>query len=134
MPPGCEVLCGIHDSNASLVRYLNRDGASAPRTVLSTGTWVIAAAFGTSLDGLREDADMLANTNALGQPVACMRFMGGREFAALAGDQPATCSYLQLEQMVARGSMAIPCFADSGGPFAGRAGRIEGAAPVDAAG
>jgi sugar (pentulose or hexulose) kinase len=132
LPPECEVLCGIHDSNASLVRYLGRDGASAPRTVLSTGTWVIAAAFGTQLDGLREDADMLANTSALGQPVACMRFMGGREFGALAGDQPATCSYLQLEQMVARGTMAIPCFADSGGPFAGRAGRIAGPAPVDA--
>lgn len=132
LSPDCEVLCGIHDSNASLVRYLGFDAAGAPRTVLSTGTWVIAAAFGASLDGLREDADMLANTNALGQPVACMRFMGGREFAALAGDQPAACSYLELERMVARGSMAIPCFADSGGPFAGQAGRIEGPAPVDA--
>lgn len=132
LPADCEVLCGIHDSNASLVRYLGRDGGATPRTVLSTGTWMIAAAFGTGLDGLREDADMLANTNALGQPVACMRFMGGREFALLAGEQPASCSYLQLEQMVARGSMAIPCFADSGGPFAGRAGSIEGRAPVDA--
>ena len=132
LPPNCEVLCGIHDSNASLVRYLGSDAAGGPRTVLSTGTWVIAAAFGTGLDGLREDADMLANTSALGQPVACMRFMGGREFGALAGDQPATCSYLQLEQMVARGSMAIPCFAESGGPFAGRAGRLEGLAPRDA--
>ncbi|MGH8855911.1 MAG: FGGY-family carbohydrate kinase [Telluria sp.] len=131
LAPECEVLCGIHDSNASLVRYLGHD-PGAPRTVLSTGTWLIAAAFGTGLDGLREDADMLANTNALGQPVACMRFMGGREFAALAGDQPATCSYLQLEQMVARGTMAIPCFAESGGPFAGHAGRIEGRAPADA--
>ncbi len=132
LSPSCEVLCGIHDSNASLVRYLNRDAAGAPRTVLSTGTWLIAAAFGTSLDGLVEDADMLANTNALGQPVACMRFMGGREFAALAGDQPATCSYLELEQIVARGTMALPCFADSGGPFAGRAGSIEGLAPRNA--
>lgn len=132
LPPDCEVLCGIHDSNASLLRYLDRDGASAPRTVLSTGTWVIAAAFGVGLDSLREEADMLANTNALGQPVACMRFMGGREFALLAGDQPATCSYLQLERLVARGSMAIPCFADSGGPFAGHAGHIDGPAPGDA--
>ncbi len=132
LSPECEVLCGIHDSNASLVRYLGCENADMPRTVLSTGTWVIAAAFGTELNGLREDADMLANTNALGQPVACMRFMGGREFGALAGDQPATCSYLQLEQMVARGTMAIPCFAEGGGPFAGRAGRIDGPAPVDA--
>ncbi len=132
LSPDCEVLCGIHDSNASLVRYLGRDTLGAPRTVLSTGTWVIAAAFGTGLDGLREDADMLANTSAMGQPVACMRFMGGREFAVLAGEQPAACSYLQLEQLVARGTMAIPCFAESGGPFAGKAGRIDGPAPVDA--
>ncbi|WP_313171142.1 FGGY family carbohydrate kinase, partial [Massilia oculi] len=60
LAPDCEVLCGIHDSNASLLRHLGRDGATSPRTVLSTGTWLIAAAFGASLDGLREDADMLA--------------------------------------------------------------------------
>lgn len=66
LPADCQVLCGIHDSNASLLRYLGRSEG----TVLSTGTWMIAAAFGTALDGLRERADMLANTNALGQPVA----------------------------------------------------------------
>ncbi len=129
LAPDCEVLCGIHDSNASLLRHLGHD--SAPRTVLSTGTWLIAAAFGADLSGLREDADMLANTNALGQPVACMRFMGGREFGALAGDQPATCSFEQLERLIARGTMALPCFADGGGPFAGQAGRIEGPPPSD---
>ena len=134
LAPGCEVLCGIHDSNASLLRHLGRDGTdtpSAPRTVLSTGTWLIAAAFGVGLAGLRENADMLANTNALGQPVACMRFMGGREFGALAGDQPGTCSFEQLERLIARGTVALPCFADGGGPFAGRAGRIEGPPAAD---
>jgi len=132
LAPDCEVLCGIHDSNASLLRYLRRDGGATPRTLLSTGTWLIAAAFGARLDGLREDADMLANTNALGQPVACMRFMGGREFAHLAGPEPASCSFTQLEDLVARGTMALPCFAEGGGPFAGRSGRIDGPPPVDA--
>lgn len=132
LPRACQVLCGIHDSNASLLRYLDRDGGAAARTVLSTGTWVIVAAFGTALTGLREDADMLANTNALGHPVACMRFMGGREFGAIAGTEPAACSFAQLEQLVARGTMALPCFAESGGPFAGHRGRIEGPAPQDA--
>ena len=129
LPPGCEVLNGIHDSNASLLRYLQGAG---PRTVLSTGTWLIAAAFGAPLDGLRERDDMLANTNALGQPVACMRFMGGREFGALAGAALAACDFADIERLIAQGTLALPAFAATGGPFAGRAGRIDGPAPQDA--
>ncbi|TFW34921.1 FGGY-family carbohydrate kinase [Massilia horti] len=125
----CQVLSGIHDSNASLVRYLGKGDA---RTVLSTGTWMIAAAFGAPLEHLREDADMLANTNALGQPVACMRFMGGREFGTLAGEHPQTCSLEDIERLIAQGTLALPCFAESGGPFAGTAGRIVGQVPQDA--
>jgi sugar (pentulose or hexulose) kinase len=128
LPADCQVLCGIHDSNASLLRYLGR----AEGTVLSTGTWMIAAAFGTALDGLRERADMLANTNALGQPVACMRFMGGREFGELAGAQPVTCGFDAIERLVAQGTLALPCFAATGGPFAGRTGSIAGPPPADA--
>ena len=134
LPRSCQVLSGIHDSNASLMRYLARESAAGaqPRTVLSTGTWMIAAAFGAPLDTLREDADMLANTSALGQPVACMRFMGGREFGELAGAQPQTCGFEEIERLVAEGTMALPCFAATGGPFAGRAGSVEGPAPRDA--
>lgn len=127
LSPACQVLCGIHDSNASLVRYLDRDASAAPCTVLSTGTWMIAAAFGVPLDGLREERDMLANTNALGQPVACMRFMGGREFAAIAGARPAPCTFDEIEALIARGTMALPCFAEAG-PFSGRSGAIVGPA------
>jgi sugar (pentulose or hexulose) kinase len=126
LPADCQVLCGIHDSNASLLRYLDR----ADGTVLSTGTWMIAAAFGTALDGLREEADMLANTDALGRPVACMRFMGGREFAELAGAAPATCTFADVERLVERGTVALPSFAATGGPFAGRTGRIDGPPPA----
>jgi sugar (pentulose or hexulose) kinase len=132
LPPGCQVLSGIHDSNASLMRYLDKDAGAARRTVLSTGTWMIAAAFGAPLGNLREDADMLANTNALGQPVACMRFMGGREFGSLAGPNPQACSFDVIERLVERGTLALPCFAEAGGPFAGHTGRIEGVAPQDA--
>jgi len=131
LPADCVVLCGIHDSNASLLRYLGTDG-DVPRTVLSTGTWMIAAAFGASLDGLSERADMLANTNALGQPVACMRFMGGREFAELAGAAPTPCGMDDIEGLIARGTLALPCFAATGGPFAGRTGSIAGPLPADA--
>jgi sugar (pentulose or hexulose) kinase len=128
LPADCEVLCGIHDSNASLLRYLGTDEG----TVLSTGTWMIAAAFGAPLAGLREQADMLANTNALGRPVACMRFMGGREFGELAGAAPVPCGFDDIERLVTRGTLALPCFAATGGPFAGRAGSIDGPPPVDA--
>jgi len=132
LPRHCQVLSGIHDSNASLMRYLSQDARPGPRTVLSTGTWMIAAAFGVALDGLREEADMLANTNALGHPVACMRFMGGREFAELAGPAPEPCAIEDIERLVRRGTMALPCFAATGGPFAGRTGTIDGPAPRDA--
>ncbi len=131
LPATCQVLCGIHDSNASLVRYLDRTGDAAPQTVLSTGTWVIAAAFGVQVRRLREERDMLANTNALGQPVACMRFMGGREFAALAGPGPENCTIEHVAAIVARGTLALPSFAEAG-PFAGRIGTITGPAPQDA--
>jgi len=132
LPRSCQVLSGIHDSNASLMRYLSQEMDTGPRTVLSTGTWMIAAAFGVPLDDLREDTDMLANTNALGQPVACMRFMGGREFAELAGADVQVCGIEDIERLIARGTMALPCFAATGGPFAGRAGCIDGPAPQDA--
>lgn len=129
LPADCQVLCGIHDSNASLLRYLGDASGSDTGTVLSSGTWLIAASFGTDLAQLDESADMLANTNALGQPVACMRFMGGREFGALAGPVPAVCQLADIERLVARGTFALPCFAESGGPFSGRTGSIHGPAP-----
>ena len=125
----CQVLCGIHDSNASLLRYLDAQEQAQPRTVLSTGTWAIAAAFGAPLDRLDETADMLANVHALGQPVACMRFMGGREFAVLAGSEPQVCGVDDIARLVSQGTLALPCFAESGGPFVGQAGRIAGPAP-----
>lgn len=122
--PTCRIVCGIHDSNASLLRHL-RDG---DKTVLSTGTWVIAAALGASGTVLDEQQDMLANVNARGQPVSCMRFMGGREFEALAGVGAQPCSEADLAHLIARQTMAVPCFAEMGGPFSGRRGRVLGPA------
>jgi hypothetical protein len=118
----CRILCGIHDSNASLLRHLHSTEAPAAPSpaVLSTGTWVIAAAPGLALDGLREQADMLANSNALGQAVACMRFMGGREFAELAGADIDVCSAADLQQLIDQDTMALP---------AGRQGSVAGPAP-----
>ena len=128
LPADCQVLCGIHDSNASLLRYLDSDTGA----VLSSGTWLIAASFHTDLAELRERDDMLANTNALGQPVACMRFMGGREFAAIAGKDPEACGVDDLQRLCDQGSFALPCFAESGGPFSGQVGAYDGPAPRNA--
>lgn len=129
LPADCEVVCGIHDSNASLLRHLLTLQSSGPCTVLSTGTWVIAAALGSATRPLVEAQDMLANCNVFGDPVPCVRFMGGREFAALAGERPAPFEHADLERLIARQTMALPCFAETGGPFAGRAGRVVGPAP-----
>ena len=56
--------------------------------------------------------------------------MGGREFAALAGDKPAEAGEADVAAVVASGALALPAFCDQGGPFAGRKGRIEGEAPA----
>ena len=121
------VVCGAHDSNASLVPHLvsRRD----PFTVISTGTWVIIMAVGGK-GRLDPKADMLANVDVRGEPVPTARFMGGREFAVLAGEPPADADEADVAGVVASGALALPAFSDQGGPFAGRIGRIEGQAPA----
>lgn len=129
LPADCEIVCGIHDSNASLLRHLLTLQQSGPCTVLSTGTWVIAAALGSATRPLVEAQDMLANCDVFGDAVPCMRFMGGREFGAIAGEPPAAFTAADVERLIARQTMALPCFAETGGPFAGQAGRVEGVLP-----
>ncbi|HEY9108238.1 MAG TPA: L-fuculose kinase [Roseateles sp.] len=129
LPADCEVVCGIHDSNASLLRHLLTLQQGGPCTVLSTGTWLIAAALGSATKPLVEAEDMLANCNVFGDAVPCIRFMGGREFGAIAGERPAPFAAEDVERLIARGTMALPCFAEAGGPFAGRLGRIDGDQP-----
>lgn len=123
---GVRVHCGAHDSNLSLVPHIvSREGAFS---VVSTGTWVILMAVGGT--GPLDPAwDMLANVDVRGRPVPCARFMGGREFAALAGPQPARIGPADVGLLIASGARALPAFSDQGGPFAQRVGRIEGEAP-----
>jgi sugar (pentulose or hexulose) kinase len=126
LAPETRVVCGAHDSNASLVPHLvtRRD----PFTVISTGTWVIIMAVGGK-GRLDPEADMLANVDVLGRPAPTARFMGGREFSVLAGDAPAEADEADVIRVVASGVMAMPAFSDLGGPYAGRKGWIEGEAP-----
>ena len=120
------IVCGTHDSNASLVPHLA--ARSDPFTVVSTGTWAILMAVG-GRGRLDPKADMLMNVDVRGVPLPTARFMGGREFAILAGEKPAEAGEADVAALVAGGVMALPAFSDQGGPFAGRNGRIVGETP-----
>lgn len=65
---------------------------------------------------------MLASVDAFGSPVATARFMGGREYETIAGTD-AHPNLPALINVMERQAMALPAFA-SGGPFAGREGRL----------
>jgi L-fuculokinase len=128
LPSQTHVLNGIHDSNASYYRHLAHYG-KRPFSVLSTGTWVIAMGGNRPLRDLDETRDCLANVDALGAPVPCARFMGGREFEAIAGEARAPaqgeCDAV-VGELIARQTFALPSFSPSSGPFARRRGSIEG--------
>jgi sugar (pentulose or hexulose) kinase len=126
------VRCGVHDSNASLLPHLA--SRAAPFTVISTGTWVICMAVGATLAGLDPSDDTLANVDVEGRPIACARFMGGREYAGIAQGSPARPDLASFERILASQAMALPCFAGHGGPFAAQKGEIRGdVAPADLA-
>ena len=129
LDPSCRVLCGIHDSNASYLPHLVRQ--QPPFTVVSTGTWVICMAAGGDIGRLDETRDMLANVDATGGPVPCSRFMGGREFAAIAGAENSDrdIGVGDIQPLVDAEVFALPSFAPDSGPFQGRQGRIEGPVP-----
>jgi L-fuculokinase len=118
------VLCGVHDSNASLLPHLA--ARKPPFTIISTGTWVILMAVGLGLETLREADDMLANVDVEGRPIACARFMGGREYSAIVIGATENPDQASLGRLIASGAMALPCFAGQGGPFATRKGEISG--------
>jgi sugar (pentulose or hexulose) kinase len=114
LAPGTPVFCGIHDSNAALLPYLV--SREAPFTVLSTGTWVILLCVGLSYDQLDPRDDTLANIDALGRPNACGRFMGGREYAVIAG-RGGNPDIAAVARVIASGAMALPCFSGQGAPM-----------------
>lgn len=126
LPPDCRVVAGIHDSNASWLPHLV--AREAPFTVLSTGTWIIAMAAGAAIERLDPAADMLANVDALGQPVPTARFMGGREVELVtgAGALQVAAGPGDIAAIVAAKVMALPSFVPGSGPFIGRPGRIVG--------
>lgn len=115
LPQGLPVYCGIHDSNASLLPHLLT--RSAPFSVVSTGTWVVMLAVGGEAAALDETRDTLININALGDPVPSARFMGGRAFSMLVGDNPPPASPEAEERVLSAGHMLLPSVPGGSGPF-----------------
>lgn len=129
LAPTCGVACGIHDSNASYLRFL-MDREREVFTVVSSGTWTVVMANRGDLRRLREERDMLANVNAFGAPVATARYMGGREYEVIAqGTDDEVPTVEALIEVLASGALALPSFA-SAGPYSGRTGRLEGVASL----
>ncbi len=126
-----DVLTGIHDSNANLLLHLH----GAPKTLLSTGTWIIGFVPGVPLESLDPRFDQVSNTTVFGDPIASCRFMGGREFEIVSKGAPPqlASSWLALD-LAKRGVTASPSFTDSGGPAPGTGnnGRITGRIETDA--
>jgi len=119
LPADCRVRVGIHDSNASFLRH--RLARPMPFAVASTGTWVVCMAAGADPKGLPENRNCLANVDALGSPVPCCNFMGGREFSLLTkGLHGCITTMEDVAAVVEQGSILVPPFGDEGGPFNGR--------------
>ncbi len=129
LPADCPVAVGIHDSNASYLRYvLQNDGQ--PFSVVSTGTWAITMANSAAGAELDESRDMLMNVDYRGEPVPCARFMAGREYELICyklGSFPEEPFDLDdIEAIIEDGAYALPQFCDTSGPFSGSPGVIKG--------
>ncbi len=128
-----DVHCGVHDSSAAYVAQF--PDPAVPGTVVSTGTWIVCMA--PFVDATRLDAarDVSGTVSVFGRPLACSRFMGGREFAALAGAEGlgAMPGASDLTDLMAAGSFALPSHAASGPlQHAAHAGILSGPPPPSA--
>lgn len=126
LSPRTRVLSGAHDSNAALLPHLV--GRAPPFAVVSTGTWIVAMLVGGDTARLDPAADMQAGVDVLGRPTPTAKFMGGREYAAIAAGDAAPTRAAACA-VVASGALALPCFSAQGGPYVGREGRIAGDLP-----
>ncbi len=120
LPADCQVVAGIHDSNAALLPHLL--DRPLPFTVLSTGTWMITFSLGGSLDRLDAQRDCLANVDAFGRPVPSAMCMAGREFEILTEGISVTPTLTDVRDVVATKVMALPSFVAGSGPYGRRRG------------
>lgn len=83
LPESTIVTMGIHDSNASLLPYLAKEGAN-DFVLNSTGSWCVAMHPQKKIEFQDEDIGKIVffNQSALGTPVKTAIFVGGMEFNA----------------------------------------------------
>ncbi len=122
------VMCGIHDSNASLLPHIL--GRTGPFSVVSTGTWVIAMTIGGAQSSLNPERDALINVSAMGDPVPSARFMGGREYDIMLQGKAAPFDRTHMQQGAQTGSMLTPSVVSDSGPFRGQSHRWIGREPA----
>lgn len=136
LPTTCEIFAGLHDSNASYLRYLNRTDSSF--TVISTGTWTILLDAQGQLERLQQYRDTLTNSDIYGRAVACARYMGGREYEAicqwLGGSTDAPVNELTIQEVVDQNYWVTPDFSEGNGPFGGMTPRASENIPANLAG
>lgn len=113
--PDTPVLCGIHDSNASLVPHLlDRQG---PFAVVSTGTWVVSMAIDGAKVDLDASRDALVNVSAFGNPVPSARFMGGREHDLILKGKVGLATERDAARVLDQAIMLLPAVQPGSGPF-----------------
>ena len=119
----CEIFAGIHDSNASLLRYLSMAHKGESLNVISTGTWTILMQVNGSTESLAQHRDTLANVDIHRNPVCCARFMGGREYericTTLGGNIRMSAEAADIQTALEEGWMVTPDFSQGNGPFGG---------------
>ena len=134
LPADCQVRVGLHDSNASFLRYLGK--RTEAFTVISTGTWTILMQNQGNTDNLCASRDMLANVNIHGVPVCCARFMGGREYERictnLGGDVSMAVNAEDIQFAIEQQWMVTPDFSEGNGPYGGATPVIKAPNPVPA--
>lgn len=120
------VVCGIHDSNASLLPYLGT--IKPPFSVISSGTWTIHMTVGGSTASLDAARDSLANVDAYGRAVPTARFMGGREYEIIMGDDSPYVSGADIDFVIENEIYLLPSFTQGVGPFPNSRGKWVGQA------
>ena len=126
------VMCGIHDSNASLFPHILKQ--DAPFSVVSTGTWVIVMSIGGMPAQLDPSRDTLVNVSAMGDAVPSARFMGGREFELIQQGHPVEVETVDLAHVLETNLMLLPAVDPTTGPFQGLEMTWHGVEPPEGSG